>query len=404
MNSAKKYKLLSAILGLLFLPNVFCSAAEIPQPPMAPGANLPDYLTYIFNIGFAFGFAAVLLTMVVAGILLLLSPLSANAMAKAKDRLAGAASGFLILALTYLIVTTINPQLNDFKMQPRPKEPNLCPNGVENPDGTITCPPPKLPGVYFYQGTDCKGEFSGASTNIPDFNAFIKKSIKSANIIHDDQNNIQYIALVYSQKNYYGECQYIDPSGDTECNDIEISNINSATVYKYGQEPSGSVFIYRKASVNESAGDFYKDGGFVELTENDIGRLYEGKLSELKFVGEAGNKNSNNIEDCTVPKDEQDCKKWDKNGKCTEKECPKLTGTNISAIEIKGNYLVVLENVSKKNMTAEGSPGEVADFCQAYPSPDDVNKYGPKQVKWAAIRNNINFYPNYILIIPLEEK
>lgn len=341
--------------------------------------------------------------MVTAGILLLLSPLSSNAMAKAKDRLAGAASGFLILALTYLIVITINPQLNAFKMQPPPKEPNLCPNGVKNPDGTITCPPTKLPGVYFYQGTNCKGDTTGSSTNIPDFNAFVTKAIRSAGIEHDDQNNIYYISLVYSQKNFFGACQYITPN--YPCADIEIPVINSANIYAYGQEPNGSVIFYRNASVNENAGDFNKEGGFVELTESDIGRLYEGKLSNLKFVGSASNKNSSNIEDCTVPKDKQDCKMWDKDGKCKEgkKECPNLTGENISAIEIKGNYLVVLEYVSKDNMTASGDPGEVADFCQAYPSAEDVNKYGPKQVKWDAIRNNINFYPNYVLIIPLQE-
>jgi len=44
----------------------------------------------------------------------------------------------------------------------------------------------------------------------------------------------------------------------------------------------------------------------------------------------------------------------------------------------------------------------VYSYCQAFPKQEDVNKIGPQQIKWDAIRSS-GRRPNYILIIPVQK-
>jgi hypothetical protein len=119
---------------------------------LTPNSTLPSYVKYLFNAGMFLGFFAVLISLVIAGIMYFLSPVNAELLASAKDRISGAISGLLILVLTYLIVATINPQLSFFNLSPLPPTP---PPPV--------APPP--PGVYLYSQTDCSNTRVQANTS-----------------------------------------------------------------------------------------------------------------------------------------------------------------------------------------------------------------------------------------------
>jgi hypothetical protein len=99
-----------------------------------------------------------------------------------------------------------------------------------------------------------------------------------------------------------------------------------------------------------------------------------------------------------VPEEEQDCVQWDNKNKCIKKQCPSLAGENISSIEINGNYIVVLVYFDEKIDTTFSW-----SYCQEFPTINDVNKEGPKQIKWDAIRNR-GQYPNFVVIIPVAQK
>ncbi len=85
-------------------------------------------------------------------------------------------------------------------------------------------------------------------------------------------------------------------------------------------------------------------------------------------------------------------------GKCIDWKCPPLGKKNISSIKISGDYLVLLVYSSPSDK--QFGPWT---YCQAFPAIDDVNKEGPQQIKWDAIRN-MGQDPNFIIIIPVIEK
>jgi len=122
-----------------------------------------------------------------------------------------------------------------------------------------------------------------------------------------------------------------------------------------------------------------------KIKNNEIGGIYIGSLKDLEF------------ED--VPEEEQDCIEWDLDGVCITKKPPTLEGENISSIKIDGNYFVMLLYFDPVN----DSPAGPWTFCQAFPTEDDMNKQGPRQIKWEYIRRQ-GKTPNYVLIFPVKEK
>ena len=92
---------------LLTATSGFVSAKlEAPYPKIAGqsltgDSQLPEFVLYLFTAGMAIGFAAVFISLVMAGVMYFLSPVSAQLKADAKDRIGGAFSGLLILLLTY---------------------------------------------------------------------------------------------------------------------------------------------------------------------------------------------------------------------------------------------------------------------------------------------------------------
>jgi len=374
-------KFLSIVILLLLLTANFCFAAKnlllIPEMPDPKKADLPVYIKWVFDFGVAVLFFAILFALLKGGVLYILSGAMPDKRKDAKDQVMGAVTGFIIWLLLYLIVTTIYPPLSVFQIDKKLETPEL-------PAGE----PKKIHGVYFFEKSGCpsgeKENFYGTGSNTPDLTSVSKNRFKSVNITQDTENDVYHVAVIYDSQNYYGPCQYINPN--TDCTDIILKQPpKSASVYTYSWSPSGDVTIYRNGGFNE-------DGGYLKITASEIDGLYEEDLKNLKFTGEIGS------DECNVPKKDQDCKRWNKEGKCTDTQCPTLAGGNIGSIKIDGDYFVLLAQT-----WTETNGTWISDFCEAYPKDEDVNKNGPKMVKWDPIYNNSSgYYPSVITIVPVE--
>lgn len=339
--------------------------------------SLPAYITYLFNFGMAVGTAAVFVSFAIAGVMYLLSPASPGLLSNAKDRVSGAISGLLILVLVYLIVTTINPQLNFFNLNKLPPE---------------TAPPiqGKSPGVYFYSDTKCSDSSNVynkySTTSIPDL-GLLRNGTNSVSMVEDPNSLLSYVSILYDKINFQGKCQYLDPH--KTCQAISSFGVASASIYTFNYTPSGNgVTFYRKPYFN-------KNGGYLLIPSSEIrsagaNNVYQADLSQMKFSGVGGG-------GCSVPEEEQDCVKYDGSGKCTQRSCPALTGGNISSIKIDGSYVVILVYASPSG----NNTGPWAS-CQEFPTTDDASKIGPPQIKWQNIMNIGNVVPNHVIIIPTQ--
>lgn len=372
---------------LIFIPSTkifaeFELEIEYPQTitgsTITGGSDLSEYLKYVFDAGLSIGFTLVFLTLVISGIFYFVAPVSPSAMAAAKERFYGAISGLLILLLTYLIITTINPYLSVFRTSQLEK--------VE-----IQIPESTRPGVLFYKSKDCSNENTIYNQNVPDLDN-LKNKVNSVRILQDSSNSIYYISILYDNINYWGACQYINPN--TGCQEVKIS-ASSASIYEYDFNPDGDgVYIYRKSHSSVSGKEENKSGGYLKIKNSEIktsaGKsLYFRRLSDLAFVGNGG--------ECTVPKDEMDCAFWKDSGLCERYECPSLNEKNISSISINGDYLIILMH------RADNDTGLLSTYCQAFPTENDYNKIGPQQIKWDPI-NSSGYEPTHILIIPIKQK
>lgn len=351
--------------GLAFALEITYPEIKIGQKSIAVGTNLPSYVKYLFAAGTAIGFFSVFLSLIIAGVMYFLAPISAEIKANAKDRASGAIAGLLILASVYLIVTTINPELGILKLN----EPDKIP------------PPPAekpAPGVYFYSQADCSDTNAQSHVSSVADLGDLKNKINAVSIVQDYDNQVYYVSVLYDTVDFRGICKYIDPN-EEGCQSAPRW-ANSASVYKYDFEPnSDGVYFYRKSFFNDK-------GGYFKVNNSEIKGLYLKSLNDLQFQN--------------VPDEEQNCTKYDLKGNCVNREIPTLGGENISSIKIKGNYIVILSY-------ADYSRGETCKTvqntsCQEFPTPDDASKNGPVQLKWEKIRNNMGVIPNCVTIIPVK--
>jgi hypothetical protein len=386
MKNYYKFKFFIFLFGcFLILSPLIISAAnlEVEYPKTITGStvtsesDLTQYLKYLFDFGISIGLAIAVFTMIISGVLYFLSPVP-GALAIAKDRLSGAISGLLILLLTYMIITTINPYLAIFTLKPLDKV-------------DITIEDPGIYGVNFYKSENCSDESKTYTGGVADFGDDLTNKIRSVKIVQNTIGKEYYIAILYNNTNYWGSCQYVNPN-DKGCQLAKI-DAASASIYVYDFDPSGtgSITLYRESFNDSVQKSDNKNGGYLEIKQNNIKKLYWKKLDELKFTGTIGS------DECTVPKEDQNCVEWDKYNKCTKYDCPTLAKENITSIKINGDYIVLLIYIGPNDDTNSFT----YSYCQAFPTKDEINKIGPQQVKWDPIQSE-GREPNYILIIPIK--
>ncbi len=190
-----------------FTDNIYASDLEVEYPAisgqvLSSKTPLPEYAKYLFDLGMFIGFFSVFASLLFAGVLYLLSPAKPDLQADAKDRAVNAISGLLILALTYLIIVTINPELSVLgsgKLEKSP-EPNI---------------EQKFPGVYFFKNPNCSEENNqGNIVDVQDFGDSLRNKINSVSTIHDSDAGIRYLTILYDSINFQGKCQYVfTPTG-----------------------------------------------------------------------------------------------------------------------------------------------------------------------------------------------
>lgn len=372
---------------LLFFSNVcFAFNLEINYPQLSTGeqitsqSTIPQYVKYLFNWGITIGFLSAVVSLIIAGALYILSVASPSTKVIAMDRVYGTITGLILLLLIYLIVTTINPELSVFRTVEL--DPIIPPVTNATP----------LNGVFLFGGQNCISATSSTPsapttsptvlssdvfsiTSISDLGNW-KNKIRSISVIPG--NDAAFFAILHDMINFRGKCEYF--ASPTPCETVK-PYAASVSVYRYNyQNPTGNgVTFYRKPFYNIG-------GGWFNIKNNEIKNIYVGNLEDLIFNGNGGA--------CNVPEEETNCTEWDFNGSCKRRgECPNLAGENISSIKIEGDYVVVL-------IYWNGGSSNVWPSCQVFPSLDDINKEGPRQIKWEYIRNQFAL-PNFVLIFPI---
>ena len=140
-----KHFLLLSLVTLLFIPNGFCLAREFesPLPGLAEGAKLPEYLKYIFNLGMGIAGVLALITLVIGGFRYITSVGNPGVISDAKKRIFGGIFGLILLLSSYLILTTINPELKVLQVRENIISiPGIYLTGTENGEPIQeSCPP-----------------------------------------------------------------------------------------------------------------------------------------------------------------------------------------------------------------------------------------------------------------------
>ena len=369
--------------GFAFLTatNVFAIELNLDYPSTPMGSTVtsqstvPQYLKYIFEMGMFLGGIALIFSLTLAGVYYFLSPALPSMRAKAKDHISGSLSGFLILLLVYLIITTINPDLSFFRLH------KLQPNVPVSPT-----PTPQTPGVYFYKTSGCSGDPLIKTSSIYDLEDK-KRNTRSAKIIQDSVSSNSYISILFESSKFTGKCFYINPN--LKCNSNIEPFASSASIYMYNFYPSsGGVIFFREPFYNAKGGYLQVSGA---ETQNN---KYVKALADLTYMK---NPNGNRFDpdNCTVPKEKMDCVAWDDTGLCKKRKCPSLSEGNIGSIGINGNYVVLLVYFGP-----DDKPAGPWSLCQSFPTPDDRIRMGPNKVKWEDISNQ-NRIPNYAIILPV---
>ena len=395
----KKYQKLACLLAFFFsfllisffylaINKVSATGLEVNYPSiegksLSSDSKMPDFVIYLFNAGMAIGFLSVLISLVIAGVMYFLSPIKPDLRASAKDRFAGAISGLLILFLTYLIIITINPQLNVFSLD------ELTPTPVLTSTKTPA-------GIYLYNKSDCSDKSDPNTGNLTDLGV-LKNMVNAVKIVPDADTGTSYVSILYDNTDLWGKCKYIDPT-ISSCQSLNnfAAKAASVSIHEYNSSPNGDgVYFYRKSCFNNPStttgkiGDLItqcnnNSGGYYKIQNSSIKNIYVGKLEDLKFTN--------------VPLLEQDCTKYDKEGECTSREIPSLDGKNISSVIINGDYLVLFLYFAQGD-----TPAGPWTFCQEFPIGNDINKFGPRQIKWENIRNgNEGKIPNWVIIFPIK--
>ena len=385
----KKYISPIFFLPLLFFCLFFYTQAlalEIQYPRvgstqgLVDDATLPQYFKYIFDIGMGLGIIIVIATLTIGGVVYATSSVYPKWKAWASDRISGAITGFFLLLFTYLIITTINPSLNVFRF-----------NFTATP--TPPTPPPTqalTPGVYLYTTTNCTAGTTSPDSTFTFYTSSVNNlgsignKLKSGKIIQDTTNNIYYTMFFHDLPNFQGGCHQIDPNTPCTADDATAS---SMSVYRYNPQDDGNGVIFYRNPFFKTA------GGWKKVSKGEIASMPEFNLENLTFDGNGG--------DCTVPEIEQDCIKWDISGQCSKdpgsRTCPKLTPKNINSIDVGGKYFVVFYYNGRP--VSSTNPYSYSN-CQIFPTPEDINFYGPKEMKWDYIRN-YGDVPNVMAIFPI---
>jgi len=278
------------------------------EAPLTTKTFLPKYVKYIFNFSIMIAGSIAFGALIYGGFRYITSVGAPTAQTEAKDQIFAGIIGLAILLSSYLILTTINPQLKVIKVAKKPPE-----------EWSIS--PFAPPGVYlatenYNEGDICTPE-NGClyiSEDISDFGDLGGKftKIRFTNPVDVNTAGYHYAAVLYGRTNFNndreGSCRiflsperggesddWTDVKGEDKWGKIDHTDVFSITVFKksIGEDSKVDVKLCTEPAPTEECTEpektvsrpekltddalYAKDGGgikSIQLEENNLVVLF----------------------------------------------------------------------------------------------------------------------------------
>ena len=172
-------------------PQVFLEKIENGEPGYEPEKALPLYIKYFYSLFLTISGVAAFIAIVFGGFLYLVSVGSPAKMKNARDQISTGILGLIILLSSYLILTTINPQLTIFHISKQ----GITPSGFhkECVEGTGKClPAPGAGPDECSSDADCPEEGKDVYVEIP-LGWLIERVKAKAEIAEDQAEDVWYV-------------------------------------------------------------------------------------------------------------------------------------------------------------------------------------------------------------------
>jgi len=207
------------------------------RPTTIEKAFLPEYVKYIFNFAVAIAGLIAFGALIYGGFRYITSAGAPIAQIEAKDQIFAGVIGLVILLSSYLILTTVNPQLVMLKLE-KPKWPEL---------------PTDLPGVYLIEKDT--GVATAFTQNVPELSKYIPGQItEKIRIINpfvwDPETGKKkpgeyfYGVILFPETDYRGKAKICRSTGiiKGEC-DVPARALNSLVVFREVEKSDGEVTL-----------------------------------------------------------------------------------------------------------------------------------------------------------------
>ncbi|MDD3399634.1 MAG: hypothetical protein PHF07_01145 [Candidatus Pacebacteria bacterium] len=250
MSLNKKNLFIFSILALAFLFSANFALAqrglEVPLLIEVEGVTLtetpilPDYVDYIFNLSVILAALIAFLSIIYGGVRHLTSAGNPAAMQDANDQIFAGVIGLIVILGSWILLTTINPQLIVINPQR-----GGTPEAIEG-TGIFLCQTQEL------SPDTCEGPiFANRSAVSDEFND------ATSYVIFKNPEDTTYGVVLHEDQYAKGNCVIILSGGGEE--DIKYmeslaGEVSSLTVFRQGSITSGGVTLYEKKNYNEGCG------------------------------------------------------------------------------------------------------------------------------------------------------
>jgi len=329
MQKKIRKKIFLLLTLLLLSPVTFVFALEVPNGPCANSSDLPSCVNSLFQWGISIGATLAFVSFAIGAVSFIMAGADPSLATEGKDRMRNALLGVVILGAAFAILKTIDTKLI---------------NSTLNKLGEKEVKNSAVPGVYFYEDTDCKGLPFSPEASLDT----IGNNFKAFKIVNSNENNggdiqnrpIKYGVILHKSPGLEngGECgQPI-----TEATDCQpLGNLNGAAdIFQLNSDPESSgngIYFYSRSwtSGQEQRGG-YKQYTHTELTNTDSPTT--ASASSMDFSWEGTNIDPNGSE-------AQRCANFN--------ACP-------GGIDILGDYIIALysDNSSSGGSGATGGGGQ----------------------------------------------
>ncbi|MFH1451312.1 MAG: hypothetical protein ABIF89_01740 [bacterium] len=229
MKKIKTFYLVTVLFISLFIIPTFCAAQiqimpdptslEIDYPtiggfrPEYTTTSLPEYVKYIFQFAITISGLVILASLVYSGVKMQGSVGSPSGWSEAKDRFFSALIGLGILFSSYIILTTINPQLIRVTI-----------DKIEPPSVDIT------EGVFLGTGdsdTDTDFPYKIVDNN-EDLSTLSPQEMRRLKIVNPSIPEYAYVAIAHTKTTFQGDCEIFAEEGEYDL----PSDTRSITVFR----------------------------------------------------------------------------------------------------------------------------------------------------------------------------